>query len=417
MRLSFNHKPIDVSVLLPASKSISNRLLILKKALQSHIEIKNISTSEDTVLLLKALDQINAGVNKVIDVHHAGTDMRFLTALLSTTPGEWIITGSERMKQRPIGILVDALRSLGADITYLEKDGFPPLKIRGTELKANSVEIDSGVSSQFVSALLLIAPSLEKGLTIRLTNKTVSTPYIQMTIDLMKQLGISVSKSSGQVAVARFKPQASQFRFSVEPDWSAASYWYSICALSKDSVIRLPGLKKDSLQGDSVLPDLYKSFGVSTEFGEEGVTLKNTGASVKEFEYDFISCPDIAQTIAVTCFALNIPAHLTGLSTLKNKETDRISALQTELEKCSADVLAENNSISIRTQPERIHGQLNTKHLKLKTYNDHRMAMAFAPLAMLLDEIEIDDPEVVVKSYPGFWRDLKTAGFECDYEM
>lgn len=411
MKLTFPGNPVNVSVALPASKSISNRLLILKEIHQHAFEITNLSDSEDTLLLIKAIKEINDGNNSMIDVHHAGTNMRFLTALLSQRKGGWILTGSDRMKQRPVGILVEALRSLGADVQYLEKEGFPPLRIQGRELKGNTVEIDGSVSSQFISALMMIASGFKNGLTIHLKNEIVSESYIGMTAEVIKVAGCAVNITGNTIRISGDRLYSKPFTIQVEADWSSASYWYSICALRKNSVIHLKGLKENSLQGDSALQEIYNVLGVDTEFNSEGVTLRNTPITCESFDYNFVNCPDIAQTVAVTCFALNISARLTGLSTLKYKETDRLSALKTELEKFGALIEKSSDTITIRKSDIT---QTRIKGIKVNTYNDHRMAMSFAPLAILSGEIEINEPTVVKKSYPGFWMDLQCAGFICD---
>ncbi|MBX3163265.1 MAG: 3-phosphoshikimate 1-carboxyvinyltransferase [Bacteroidetes bacterium] len=404
--LSSPQHKINASLKLSGSKSISNRLLILREVLNANFELKNLSDSEDTVLLQNALQQVKNKTQATINIHHAGTDMRFLTALLAVTNGEWQLTGSERMKQRPIGELVNALRTLGADIQYLEKENFPPLKITGKTLQGGKVEINGNISSQYISALLLVAPLFKNGLKISLKSDLVSRPYIDMTISLLKQFGVNVNASENVIEVFPTKINSQKTSFVVESDWSSASYWYSICAVSQNAEIELSFLHKHSLQADSVLPALYEQFGVTTVFKENSVLLScNKKSDLKGFNFDFTDCPDIAQTLAVTCFTLNIPATLTGLQTLKVKETDRIFALKTELEKLGAKVIATENSLQL---------QPTTKfpaEAIIETYNDHRMAMSFAPLAFVIPKLNIKNPEVVSKSYPAFWEDLKTVGF------
>lgn len=401
------------TIQLAGSKSISNRLLILNEVLNLNLALENNSTSEDTFLLQSALMQIKNKKGGTVDIHHAGTDMRFLTALLATKEGDWILTGSDRMKQRPIGELVNALRSLGADISYLEKENFPPLKIIGKKLKGGQLEIDGSISSQFTSALLLISPTFEDGLELTLKNEIVSWPYILMTLDLLSQFGLRVSTVLNTINISptrNTKHEAINNPFSIESDWSAASYWYSIVALSKNAEITLTGLNKSSSQGDSVLPIIYEELGVSSQFTNEGLLLtKNSNVST-QFEYDFTNCPDLAQTVAVTCFGLGIKANLKGLKTLKIKETDRIVALKTELEKFGANVEINSDSLTI----------LETRNKKpetrnpINTYNDHRMAMSFAPLALAFGPLDIQNPEVVSKSYTLFWEDLKSVGFSVN---
>ncbi len=401
------------AIQLAGSKSISNRLLILNEVLGLNLALENNSTSEDTLLLQNALQQLKNKKGGTIDIHHAGTDMRFLTALLATKEGDWILTGSDRMKQRPIGELVNALRSLGADISYLEKENFPPLKIIGKKLKGGQLEIDGSISSQFTSALLLISPTFEDGLTLTLKNEIVSWSYILMTLDLLSQFGLKVSTVLNTINISPTrnpKPKAINKPFSIESDWSAASYWYSIVALSKNAEVIIVGLTNSSSQGDSILLKIYKELGVSSQFTNKGLLLtKNSNVSSK-FEYDFTDCPDLAQTVAVTCFALGIKANLKGLKTLKIKETDRILALKTELEKFGANVEITSDSLTI----------LETRNKKpetrnpINTYNDHRMAMSFAPLALTFGPLNIQNPEVVSKSYPLFWEDLKSVGFSVN---
>jgi 3-phosphoshikimate 1-carboxyvinyltransferase len=411
---------LNSSIRLSGSKSITNRLLILKEVLELDLSLENISTSEDTRHLQKALQQIKNKTQATIDIGHAGTDMRFLTAYLASKEGEWVLTGSERMKQRPIGELVDTLRSLGADISYLEKDNFPPLKINGKKLKGAKIEIDGSISSQFISALLLISPKFENGLDLTLKNEIVSWPYIQMTLDLLSEFGSKVSTVLNTIKVT----PSSTLHFpssiySIESDWSAASYWYSFVSLSKNATITLTGLKRSSSQGDSVLSKIYSELGVSSEFKDKKLILTKNSTITKNFVYDFTDCPDLAQTVAVSCFGLGIKAELTGLKTLKIKETDRILALKTELEKFGAIVSITENSIRINDKRLKTQdGQPTVEYrlLTIETYNDHRMAMSFAPLALVFGPLSIEDPNVVSKSYPLFWEDLKSVGFSVNLQ-
>ncbi|MBA3682233.1 MAG: 3-phosphoshikimate 1-carboxyvinyltransferase [Bacteroidetes bacterium] len=403
---------LNSTIHLPGSKSISNRFLILKEVVAINLTLENISTSVDTQHLQKALEQIKNKSGSTIDIGHAGTDMRFLTAYLSCTEGEWILTGSDRMKQRPIGELVDALKELGADITYIENENFPPLKIKGKKLTGGKIEMDGSISSQFISALLLVAPKFENGLELTLKNDIVSWPYIKMTTDLLSEFGVQVSKNLNTISVSKSLIINLKSLILVESDWSAASYWYSLIALSKNASITLKGLNRSSLQGDSILPEIYKEFGVSSEFKQDALILTKNSSPAKNFAYDFTNCPDLAQTVAVTCFGLGIKAELTGLKTLKIKETDRISALKTELEKFGADVSITENSILINNTRLKIQDRL----LTIETYNDHRMAMSFAPLALVYGPLNIQNPEVVSKSYPLFWEDLKSVGFSVNLQ-
>lgn len=418
LQLSAPANKINTSVLLSGSKSISNRLLILQKILGIKLHLSNVSDSEDTLQLINALDQLTAG-SKIIDIGHAGSDMRFLTALLSvselTTPV--VLTGSERMKQRPVGELVGSLRSLGAQISYMEQPGFPPLAITGTILAGGELTIDASISSQFISALLLIAPAFKKGLKLHLTGAVVSRPYIEMTITLLRQLGIFVECTNNSICVHpgnNTTPTSSALI--IESDWSSASYWYSICALSPGSEIELKFLNQKSLQADSILPTLFEQLGVTTLFKDRSVYLSSNENKVKEFNYDFTECPDIAQTLAVVCFALGIPANLTGLRTLKIKETDRISALKNEIEKFGVSITAQADSVFIPKNSILRTSNQFLPAFNINTYQDHRMAMSFAPLALVCKKLSITNPEVIHKSYPRFWDDLKSAGFNVNLQ-
>ena len=378
------------------SKSESNRLLILQQ-FYKNLQIENLGESDDTAVMRKAL----SSSEKVVDIHHAGTAMRFLTAYFSIVEGrETILTGSKRMKERPIKILVDALRSLGASIEYIENDGYPPIKIVGKKLTKDTVTINGSVSSQYISALLLIASSLKNGLQLKFEGKVTSVPYIKMTLSLLTELGIENSWEENTISVKPNK-QHEDKTITVESDWSSASYYYSLVALSKDAEITLSAYKQHSLQGDAVLAEIFQSLGVETIFGEHTITLKKNNSKVSEhIELDLKSSPDIAQTIAVTCFGLNISCDLSGLHTLKIKETDRLVALKTELEKFGAEVRITDESLHLKSSSE------IKKDVMVETYNDHRMAMAFAPL-LLKTSLEIEDAEVVSKSYPDFWKDIQ----------
>lgn len=389
-------------VRLPASKSISNRALILNALSYSPYEVENLSDCDDTNLMVKALNSND----RHFDVGAAGTTMRFLTAFLSKVVGEWTITGTERMKNRPIKVLVDALNALGARIEYMEKEGYPPLRIFGSALQGGEISLPGGVSSQYISALLMIAPLMEKGLTLRLEGKIVSRPYIRITIQLMEQYGVKVSWVGDTIRVcpAEYQP----IRFTVESDWSAASYWYEIMALSKGAEIELLGLFKHSMQGDAAGAKLFERLGVATSFTDRGVVLRRNGNVCKKLSYNFVDEPDLAQTFVVTCALLGVPFHFSGLQSLKIKETDRIEALKTELRKLGYLLRDSRNSV-LEWDGERIEPE---PHPMIATYEDHRMAMAFAPAALVLPGgIGIERPEVVSKSYPGFWDDLRSAGF------
>ncbi len=391
--LDFTDKHINnTNIIISGSKSESNRLSILQK-LFNNLTIENISNSDDTKHLLEAL----SSDNKVVDIGHAGTAMRFLTAYFSVkNRSEIVLTGSERMQNRPVKILVEALQSLGADIQYLGKPGFPPLKIKGGNINGNKVKIQGNVSSQYISALLLIAPSLQNGLMIVLLGEVTSVPYIKMTLALLDDIGISYTWNDNIINIEPVK-SIKHKTIVVESDWSSASYFYSLIALSEaGTTLSLSSYKKGSLQGDSVLIDIYKHFGVATKFDNDKVILTKKSIDPKPLSLNLIDYPDLAQTIAVTCFGLGIACDLTGLPTLKIKETDRLAALKTELEKLGAQVEITDKSLHLK-QSDHIN-----KNIAIDTYNDHRMAMAFAPLALKVP-ITINNAEVVTKSFTNFW--------------
>nr|WP_321229826.1 3-phosphoshikimate 1-carboxyvinyltransferase [uncultured Psychroserpens sp.] len=390
-------------ITITGSKSESNRLLLLQ-ALYPELEVGNVSNSDDSEVMQEAL----ASEEKIIDIHHAGTAMRFLTAYFASKEGrEVVLTGSKRMKERPIEILVDALNQLGAEISYLETHGCPPISIKGKTLTKSKVTLNANVSSQYISALLLIASSLENGLELTLDGEITSIPYINMTLDLLNQVGIQTTFED-QIIVVKPKRDALKTKsLTVESDWSSASYFYSIVALSPvGTEVKLSSYNEKSLQGDSVLAEIYKSFGVETIFQGHSILLKKGEKSVSDsVEFQLNNSPDIAQTIAVTCLGLGIKCHLTGLHTLKIKETDRLVALQNELQKLGAKIDITNDSLTLHKT-----SKINT-NVAIATYNDHRMAMAFAPLA-LKTHLNIEDYMVVSKSYPTFWDDLETLGFK-----
>ena len=390
-------------IIITGSKSETNRLLLLK-ALYPNIVIENASNSDDSEVMNSAL----TSNNQTIDVHHAGTAMRFLTAYFASQESKTVLlTGSSRMKERPIKILVDALIQLGAEIEYLENDGFPPIKISGQKLTATRVSLPANVSSQYISALLLIAPSLQNGLELELIGEITSASYINMTLKLLQEIGVKTS-FVGNLIIVKPKSQDQKSKtIIVESDWSSVSYFYSIIALSKEGTkIELSSFKENSLQGDAVLATIYQQMGVETHFEDGKIKLiKNAKPINQNLKLDLNSAPDIAQTIAVTAFGLGISCELTGLQTLKIKETDRLEALQNELSKLGASISITNDSLQIEPT-----NSINSNR-NIATYNDHRMAMAFAPLA-LKTNINIENAEVVSKSYPNFWNDLKKVGFE-----
>lgn len=408
-QVSANINNIKGSINLPASKSISNRALIINALSYSPYPILNISDSDDTKVLEAALF---SNTNK-FDIGHAGTAMRFLTAFLAKIAGEWEITGSERMQQRPIAILVDALTQLGAKVEYLKNEGCPPLKIFGSHLKGQTIELDGSISSQYISALLLIAPTIQEGLTLKLKGNITSKSYIKLTLELMAKFGIQYKWTGNEI----FVPEQNYFArdFTCEADWSGASYWYQILASVNSGEVMLENLQLDSLQGDVNIAGWFEQFGVVSTQKKEGVLLsKTSNIHPDKLVLDFIENPDVAQTMACLCVAKQIPFEFSGLKTLKIKETDRIAALQNELAKFGAEL----------TEPE--HGKLawdGTINSKIKqenpiinTYHDHRMALAFAPMALAGLKLQVDDPMVVTKSYPSFWEDLGKVGFEISEE-
>lgn len=393
---------VTADIQLPASKSISNRLLIIRALSDRLFAIDNLSDSDDTQVLLEGL----SAKEGTIDIGAAGTSMRFLTALFAVTPGQRLLTGSQRMQNRPIGILVEALRTLGASIEYLGREGFPPLRISGQALQGQLLEIDGSVSSQYITALLLIAPTLQNGLILKLKGHIASRPYIAQTLSLMQHFGVETLWIGDTISV---RPGHYEARpFAVEGDWSSASYWYEIAAFAPASEIAVSGLQKDSLQGDAALVNLFARLGVDTQWTRDGVRLLNTGRVVSRFEYNFENQPDLAQTFAVTAAMLGIPFHFSGLSTLKIKETDRIAALKTELARFGVLLSepAEGELASNGSLPATF-----AAHIAIDTYEDHRMAMAFAPAVLKCRHLVINAPEVVSKSYPQFWEHLRQSGF------
>lgn len=402
LQLSAPHnKKIQKTIAITGSKSETNRSLLLQ-ALFPNIKIENLSNSDDGEVMQRGLAKSSGEV----DIHHAGTAMRFLTAYFASQEGKQVVlTGSKRMQERPIKVLVEALQSLGADIQYEKEGGYPPLKIIGKKLKKSQVSLPANISSQYISALLLIAPSLENGLELELIGKITSVPYIKMTLALLEQIGVQTSFEGNKIKVAP-KQKVEDNTLVVESDWSSASYFYSIAAMCEAGTeIQLSSYKQSSLQGDSVLAEIYKDFGVETTFSNNTILLKKTTEIKSEhLEYDLSNAPDIAQTIAVTCLGLGVGCHLTGLHTLPIKETDRLAALQIELGKFGATVDIDSESLTLQPQSNFNIG------VAVDTYNDHRMAMAFGPLALKADFM-VNDAEVVSKSYPDFWNDLKTLGF------
>ena len=404
MNLQLQKSPVATqsAIVISGSKSESNRLLLLK-ALHPNIQIRNLSNSDDSQVMQEALKS----ESKVVDIHHAGTAMRFLTAYFAIQEGREItLTGSSRMKERPIKILVDALNSLGANISYLENQGFPPLRIKGKKLTNNKISILANTSSQYITALLLIGSKLENGIELTLEGEITSIPYINMTLSLLNEIGIITSFEENTIRVLPTAQPQQPMALTVESDWSSASYFYSVVALSEEGTsIKLSSYKKNSLQGDSILAEMYKSFGVETLYEGDTISLKKISRALPSINFDLIKSPDIAQTIAVTAFGLGLKCDLYGLHTLKIKETDRLLALKTEIEKLGGTVEVTDKSLHLAS----FSGAF--KQVAINTYDDHRMAMAFAPLA-LKTYIMIKDAEVVSKSYPDFWDHLKAIGFQ-----
>ena len=407
----------ELKVTITGSKSETNRLLLLQ-ALYPNLTLDNISNSDDSEVMQKALQELSVQAeSRTVDVHHAGTAMRFLTAFFAIQEGEEVVlTGSSRMKERPIKILVEALQQLGVEISYVENEGFPPIQIKGKKLTHNKVSLPANVSSQYISALLLIAPKLENGLELTLEGEITSVPYIKMTLALLNEIGVATTFVNNKITVC-YAELVEASKLTVESDWSSVSYWYSIVALSEiGTQITLSSYKKNSLQGDAALAEIYQDFGVETVFNKNNtITISkakdchsNNSEQVKQLSivnYQLNNCPDIAQTIAVTCFGLGIGCDLYGLHTLKIKETDRLEALKTELTKLGANISVTNESLHLKPSTS------ISENVSIKTYQDHRMAMAFAPLALRVPII-IEEAEVVSKSYPDFWNDLKSVGFQ-----
>ena len=401
---------VDTRILLPASKSISNRALIIHALTGGNVMPENLSDCDDTKVIIRALSHRP----EVIDIKAAGTAMRFMTAYLSVTEGEHTITGTERMKHRPIGVLVDALRYLGAEIEYAGEKGFPPLRIRGRQLEGGRLEIPGNVSSQYISALLMIAPVLSKGLEMKLTGGIVSRPYIDLTLHLMHQFGVSAEWTD--IDSITVKPQPYRQRpYTIENDWTAAGYWYEVLALTDElgAKVVLPGMMDGSRQGDSAVRYIFSLLGIKTAFADReadrltDATLTRHSCMLNRMDYDFTNQPDLAQTLIATCPVLGIPFHFTGLGSLRIKETDRIEAMKTEMEKLGY-ILHADSGTELSWEGDRCEPAAQPV---IDTYEDHRMAMSFAPLAVRLGRIGINHPEVVSKSYPHYWNDLRKAGF------
>lgn len=404
-------KTLNTCIVLPASKSISNRALVINALSNGSMPIENISDCDDSMVVVAALRDMP----RVIDIKAAGTAMRFLTSLLATRPGEeHIITGTERMRNRPISVLVDALRALGADIGYEERAGYPPLKICGRKLKGGHLMLPGNVSSQYISSLLMIGPTLEQGLTLALEGEIISRPYIDMTLAIMRQYGAR-AEWTGEKEIRVEPVPYEPIPYYVESDWSAASYWYEMVALSADeeASVVLPGLFEDSLQGDAAVAKMFEPLGVETVMEQGRVLIRKSGKRVETCEWNMLAQPDLAQTIVVTCCMKGVHFRISGLQTLRIKETDRIAALQKELLKYGFVLTAEGDDV-LQWKGEMSGQPVVPEHVSIDTYDDHRMAMAFAPIALVKGSVVINNPEVVSKSYPSFWEDMRSAGFNIE---
>ena len=403
-----NSEKITGIIQLVSSKSESNRALIIQAICDEVITIKNLSTSDDTNTLKLLLNRYKN--SKVLDAHHAGTTYRFLTAFLSCQVGEWTLTGSDRMKERPIKILVETLRNNGANINYLEKDGYPPLLIKGSNLDLSNIQIDGSISSQYISALLLLGPSMSKATKFSFTDKVISKPYINMTLAIMNYFGAKTKWENGSILIEKNPYKTNSL--SIESDWSAASYWYQIVSLNNDSSVEIEGLKKQSFQGDSEFANIFNQLGVETIYKQNSISISNSNfAPLNKIELNLNNTPDLAQTIICTCAGLGIEATISGLETLVIKETNRLKALKNELLKFSVDLkIIENHTLYLKS------GQTITNPTtSIETYNDHRMAMALAPLSLVVGSFRINNPEVVSKSYPNYWKDLERVGFKISF--
>ena len=399
-----NSSEITGIIQLVSSKSESNRALIIQALCDETITINNLSTSDYTNTLKLLLDSYTK--NNVLNAHHAGTTYRFLVAFLSCQIGEWTLTGSERMKERPIKVLVETLRKNGANINYLEKEGYPPLLIKGSNLDLSNIQIDGSISSQYISALLLLGPSMAKATKISFIDRVISKPYINMTLAIMNYFGAKTKWGNGSIIIEKNPYKTNSL--SIESDWSAASYWYQIVSLNNDSSVEIQGLKKQSFQGDSEVANIFNQLGVETIYKENSISISNSNsAPLNKIELNLNNTPDLAQTIICTCAGLGIEATISGLETLVIKETNRLEALKSELQKFSIKLeIIGNHTLYLQG------GQIITNPTStVETYNDHRMAMAFAPLVAVVGSFKINNPEVVSKSYPNYWEDLRSVGF------
>ena len=421
--LSRQGKSIKGTVHLTGSKSECNRALIIEVLSNGKVKVENMSDAADAVVLsqvlslepqVKSQEPHGLGLKnpdlKLVNIGPAGTAMRFLTAYFALQDNEVILTGSARMKQRPIGILVDALRELGAEIEYVENEGFPPIKLKGNlKQLTNKVCIKGNISSQYITALLLIAARLPFGLELHIEGDLTSRPYVEMTLAMLQTAGIQHTWDDNVIGISN--QEFAKTSLHIEPDWSAASYWYAIAALADEAELFLPGLTQYSLQGDSVITEIMANFGITSQFKDGGVYLQKELKPLQRRIFDLKECPDLAQTVIVVCAALGHECTFTGLETLKIKETDRIKALQNELAKIGVKLVEKGQVYKLDCSEKHIPNRIF-----VNTYDDHRMAMAFAPLALLINEVEIEDADVVEKSYPAFWKDLEKVRFEVKGE-
>jgi 3-phosphoshikimate 1-carboxyvinyltransferase len=404
IKISSKSKTISGSINLEASKSISNRLLIIRELCDNKFNIENLSNAKDTRILTKILNDFKS--QKDIDCKDAGTALRFALAFLATKDGNWVVSGSKRMHERPIKPLVDCLLELGTEIKYLNKNGFPPIEIKGGELKSEKLIIKGNISSQFISALLMIAPKLENGIHLEIVSKVLSKPYIKMTLELMSEFGINYSWKNNLIKIE--KQSYIGKKMMVENDWSAASFWYSFVALSKTGQIEIPKLNKSSIQGDSILSEIFSTLGVKTSFKKNSIILSRNSKSVKELNLDLSNYPDLGLPLIVTCSGLGIKAHLKGLKNLQIKESKRLEVIQKELKKFNINTQIDNSSISIK-ENQKIEQPTSI----IDCHNDHRIPMSIAPLSMKINCISFENKNVVNKSYPDFWKDLEVAGISC----
>ena len=404
IKISAKSKTISGSINLEASKSISNRLLIIRELCDNKFNIENLSNAKDTRILTKILNDFKS--QKDIDCEDAGTALRFSLAFLATKDGNWVVSGSKRMHERPIKPLIDCLLELGTEIKYLNKNGFPPIEIKGGELKSKKLIIKGNISSQFISALLMIAPKLENGIHLEIVSKVLSKPYIKMTLELMSEFGINYSWKNNLIKIE--KQSYIGKKMMVENDWSAASFWYSFVALSKNGKIEISKLNKSSIQGDSILSEIFSNLGVKTSFKKNSIILSRNSKSVKELNLDLSNYPDLGLPLIVTCAGLGIKAHLKGLKNLQIKESKRLEVIQKELKKFNINTQIDNSSISIKENQK-----IEQPNSIIDCHNDHRISMSIAPLSMKINSISFENKNVVNKSYPDFWKDLEIAGISC----